>query len=175
MLCRDPFECSVPRLPQASSELPNCHSFLPPHLARSANKPCSVLPNPNSSLSHLYQSKQFINSLISYTSTLPSAQTLSFDRHPYFTGGWVGYLTGYPCVAISAICPPVSPLDKALTDTPSGNPLYLPLLREIGGVGAGGWRNAKQASPVPRDAGQGTTCGRRWHKSQRYQLRTTDY
>ncbi len=67
------------------------HSTLPSGSfpATTASSP-NLIPG-NENLSHLYHSKYFINSFVSHTSTSFPAQTLSFDRHPLFAGGRVGY------------------------------------------------------------------------------------
>jgi hypothetical protein len=63
------------------------HTSGVPQLPRSAREPLRELPNPNSSPAHLSQSKQFINSFVSNRSAVARAQSLCFDRHPFFTGG----------------------------------------------------------------------------------------
>jgi hypothetical protein len=75
MYCRALFELSAP--------LSLC---FPPQIAIHPNA-----PSRHSLPSHLYHSKQVINYLVSYTSAPLPAQTLSFDRHPFLTGGRVGY------------------------------------------------------------------------------------
>jgi hypothetical protein len=114
MYCRELFE--------------HCAALPIPHGVSRESSPLPVHPAPetstqsltsNSAYSHLYHSKHFINSFLSHTSARLHPQTLSFDIHPFFAGGGVGYQTGYPSAAISAFCPPVSPLATSLTDTPS--------------------------------------------------------
>ena len=131
MYCRGLFEHSpLPRI--LTGVLQGFRPFFPA-LSSETSLDHSTLNPP---LPHLYHSKHFINSFVSQTSASLHPQTLSFDRLPFFAGGGVEYQTGYPSAAISAFCLPVNPLDMALTDTPSPNPLYLPLLRKKVG---GGW------------------------------------
>ncbi len=148
MFCRELFEQSD-------------HSSRLPHLSRSANVPSSQLPTPNSSPSHLYHSKHFINSFVSHTCGSLRPQTLSFDRHPFLAGGGVGYQTGYPSAANSAFCLPVSPLDKPLTDTFSRKSFrYVSYAKRWGGRG---WQSSplRPIDPSSRSfyhAGCGAIC-----------------
>jgi hypothetical protein len=205
MYCRELFEqFTSSRIPQGVLREPPLRSPAPATDFSSHSAPHNFTPL------HLYHSKYFINSFVSQTSARLRPQTLSFDRHPFFAGGWVGYqpcqqrihtrasivantlsrpalnlsfssaagdsnrptisslnlqlltfnfepshpeLLNFPFRSASAVeCPlssffppvtshssqvtvPLSPLDKPLTDTPSRNPLYLPLLRKNGGEG----------------------------------------
>ena len=130
MYCRELFE--------------HCAALLIPHGVLRGSSPVPLHPAPETSTqsvtfssasSHLYHSKHFINRFVSQTSARLHPQALSFDRHPFFAGGGVGYQTGYPPAATPALCPPVSPLATSLTNDSSRNPLYLPLLRKKVGVG----------------------------------------
>jgi hypothetical protein len=112
MYCRELFEhCSLLRISSGVLSWPS------PFTLRSTTESSSNSPTPNFTPSHLVHSKHLINSFVSLTSAPLHPQTLSFDRHPFFAGGGVGYQTGYPSVANSAFCPPVSPLATSLTDT----------------------------------------------------------
>ncbi len=119
--------------PSSARSFAGTHTLsLHPVTESSSNSPTCI-----STPSHLYHSKHFINSFLSQTSAPLHPQALSFDRHPFFAGGGVGYQTGYPFAAISAFCLPVSPLDKPLTDTLSRKSFRYVSYAKRWGVGGG--------------------------------------
>jgi hypothetical protein len=144
MYCRELFEhCALLRISSGVLSWPS------PFTLRSTTESSSNSSTPNFTPSHLVHSKHFINSFVSHTSTHLHTQPLSFDRLPFFAGGGVGYQTGYPPAAISAFCPPVSPLATSLTDTPPrksfGNHSYV----KRRGVGVYLQIKGRSQSPIP--------------------------